>query len=158
MKNVEKSKSLLALDLGTHTGWAMKTLAGNVCSGVQSFKPGRFDGGGMRYLRFTRWLEEITAGVTHVVFEEVRRHVATDAAHVYGGLMAHLTAFCEENKIPYEGVPVGTIKKNATGKGNADKAAMIAAMKAKGFNPKDDNEADALALLLYARELMAGEG
>lgn len=144
--------SILALDLGTSCGWALLTLAGKTCSGVQSFKPGRFDGGGMRYLRFTRWLEEITAGVDRVVFEEVRRHVATDAAHVYGGLMAHLTAFCEAHGIPYEGVPVGTIKKFATGKGNADKAAMIAAARARGFDPKDDNEADALALLHFVVE------
>jgi Holliday junction resolvasome RuvABC endonuclease subunit len=35
-------------------------------------------------------------------------------------------------------------------KGNADKAAVIAAVKALGFDPADDNEADALALLHWA--------
>jgi Holliday junction resolvasome RuvABC endonuclease subunit len=47
---------------------------------------------------------------------------------------------------------VGTIKKHATGKGNAGKQAVIAAMQAKGYHPKDDNEADALALLTWAME------
>ena len=47
-------------------------------------------------------------------------------------------------------MPVGTIKKHATGKGNADKAAMVAAMHALGHAPADDNEADALALLYWA--------
>jgi Holliday junction resolvasome RuvABC endonuclease subunit len=47
-------------------------------------------------------------------------------------------------------VPVGTIKRHIAGKGNADKAAVIAAVKALGFDPQDDNEADALALLLWA--------
>ena len=47
-------------------------------------------------------------------------------------------------------VPVGTIKRHVTGKGNADKQAVIAAVKALGFNPADDNEADALALLNWA--------
>jgi Holliday junction resolvasome RuvABC endonuclease subunit len=84
------------------------------------------------------------------VFEEVRRHLSTDSAHVYGGLLATLTAWAELKAIPYEGVPVGTIKRYATGKGNADKAAVIAAMQARGFHPADDNEADALALLLWA--------
>ena len=56
----------------------------------------------------------------------------------------------------YEGVPVGTIKRFATGRGNADKAAMVAAMKARGFNPADDNEADALAILLWAIETRGG--
>jgi Holliday junction resolvasome RuvABC endonuclease subunit len=58
--------------------------------------------------------------------------------------------------VPYQGVPVGTIKKHATGKGNANKAAMIAATKAKGFNPADDNEADAIAILLWAIETRGG--
>jgi Holliday junction resolvasome RuvABC endonuclease subunit len=61
--------------------------------------------------------------------------------------MAHLTAWAENRKIPYSGVPVGTIKKHATGKGNANKEAMIAAAVAMGYRPADDNEADALALL-----------
>ncbi len=141
--------AILALDLGTTTGWAMRQ-NGATTSGAQSFKPGRFDGGGMRYLRFTRWLDEMaTNGLAGVWFEEVRRHAGTDAAHVYGGLMATLTAWCELRGIPYEGVPVGTIKKHATGKGNANKDAMIAAAVARGFAPADDNEADALALLHF---------
>ena len=43
-----------------------------------------------------------------------------------------------------------------TGKGNADKAAVIAAMRARGFRPADDNEADALALLLWATSSTGG--
>ena len=58
--------------------------------------------------------------------------------------------------IPYEGVPVGTIKRHATGKGNANKAAMIAAAKARGFSPADDNEADAIAILHWAIETQGG--
>ena len=52
----------------------------------------------------------------------------------------------------YQGVPVGTIKKHATGKGNAGKGDVIAAMRAKGHPVTDDNEADALALLHWAIE------
>ena len=48
------------------------------------------------------------------------------------------------------GVPVGTIKRHATGKGNANKDAMIAAVRSWGYTPVDDNEADALALLHWA--------
>jgi Holliday junction resolvasome RuvABC endonuclease subunit len=47
-------------------------------------------------------------------------------------------------------VPVGTIKRHVAGKGNADKEAVIAAVRTRGFDPKDDNEADALALLDWA--------
>lgn len=144
---------ILALDLGTKTGWAL--LSGSeTFSGVWTYKPGRFEGGGMIWLRFHRFLDELHDNdpIDLIVFEEVRRHLGVDAAHKYGGFLAHLAAFCDARSIPYQGVPVGTIKKHATGKGNADKAAMIDAARARGFNPKDDNEADALALLDYARQ------
>lgn len=145
--------TILALDLGTTTGWALTSRDGLIASGSESFKPQRFEGGGMRYLRFKRWLTEIklcAGGIDAVFLEEVRRHVGVDAAHAYGGFLATLTAWCEHHQIPYQGVPVGTIKKHATGKGNAGKAEMIAAAKARGFTPIDDNEADALALLDWA--------
>ena len=86
----------------------------------------------------------------------MRRHAGTDAAHVYGGLIATLTAWCELRGMPYQGVPVGTIKRHATGKGNANKQTMIAAMRARGFEPADDNEADAIAILLWAIETRGG--
>jgi Holliday junction resolvasome RuvABC endonuclease subunit len=91
-----------------------------------------------------------------VYFEEVRRHAGTDAAHIYGGFLASLTAWCEQNRIPYEGVPVGTIKRHVSGKGNADKAAVISAVRSRGFNPADDNEADAIAILLWAIDTRGG--
>ncbi len=146
------TETILALDLGTHTGWALRHLDGTITSGTVHFQSHRFEGGGMRYLRFKRWLSELlTSGdISEVYFEEVRRHAGVDAAHAYGGFLAHLTAWCEHRNIPYQGVPVGTIKKHATGKGNAGKAEMIAAARARGFNPQDDNEADALALLAWA--------
>ncbi|MBN4688608.1 hypothetical protein, partial [Escherichia coli] len=84
---------------------------------------------------------------------EVRRHVSTDAAHAYGGFLATLTAWCEHHGVPYQGVPVGTIKKHVTGKGNASKDEMMVAMRARGYQPADDNEADALALLHWALPL-----
>ena len=151
----ENITCLLALDLGTQTGWAMRSRDDSVISGSESFRPGRFEGGGMRFLRFKRWLTEIkhsADGIDAVYFEEVRRHAGVDAAHAYGGFLAHLTAWCEHHQIPYQGVPVGTIKKHATGRGNAGKDEVIAAMRVKGFHPTDDNEADALAILQWALE------
>ena len=144
---------ILALDLGQRTGWAVRNRDGAIASGVYEFRPGRFEGGGMIWLRFRGWLQELdgtSGGVGVVVFEEVRRHLGTTAAHAFGGYLAHLTAWAEANRIPYQGVPVGTIKRHIAGKGNADKQAVIAAVKLLGFNPTDDNEADALALLNWA--------
>ena len=137
----------IAFDLGTTTGWA--AINGSVQSGVLKLKGGRFEGGGMRFMRFNQHLVEMINYIRPewVVFEEVRRHAGTDAAHIYGGLMATLTAECERLRVPYEGVPVGTIKKFWTGSGNAPKEAMMAAARSKGFKVVDDNEADAIALL-----------
>ena len=86
----------------------------------------------------------------------IRDSLGTDAAHIYGGLLAVLTSWGEEAGIAYQGVPVGTIKRFIADKGNADKAAVIAAVRAKGFAPADDNEADAIAILLWAIETRGG--
>ncbi|MGO4917359.1 crossover junction endodeoxyribonuclease RuvC [Pseudogemmobacter sp. W21_MBD1_M6] len=153
------TKTILALDLGTTTGWAVRGYDSLITSGTVCFKPRRYDGGGMRYLRFTNWLTEIdrlSGPIEAIYFEEVRRHVGTDAAHVFGGLLAVLTSWGELRGVPYQGVPVGTIKFHATGKGNANKDAMIAAVRARGFDPADDNEADAIAILLWALETNGG--
>jgi Holliday junction resolvasome RuvABC endonuclease subunit len=153
------TKSVLAVDLGAKTGWALAGADQAITSGTVEFKNDRWQGGGMRFLRFKHWLTEIkqmAGGLDAVFVEEVRRHAGVDAAHAYGGYLAHVTAWCEHHQIPYEAVPVGTIKRYATGKGNANKAAMIDAMRARGFDPADDNEADALAVLGWAMEHRMG--
>jgi hypothetical protein len=135
-------KKVLCLDLGTKMGWASPYGSGTV-----SFANGRFEGGGMRFLKFRKWILDAIAcmgGIDAVYFEEVAAHKGTAASHVYGGFMATLTALCEEVGIPYGGVPVGTIKKHATGKGNSNKEKMMAAYRLKfGVDPQDDNETDA---------------
>lgn len=154
-------RRLLALDLGTRTGWAVLPASGRIASGVAEFRPSRFEGAGMAFLRFERFLAdaaEASGPFDTVLFEEVRAHAGTIAAQVYGGFLAHLTAWCERTGTPYLGVPVATIKRHATGKGNAGKADVIRAVRARGFAPKDDNEADALALLDYAIASNLGAG
>lgn len=149
--------NILSLDLGTHYGWAC-TVSGEIHSGHMKSKVSRFEGGGMRFMVFRKHLNTIRNQVMNtyidaVYFEEVRRHKGVDAAHVYGGFLAVLTAWCEDNSIPYAGVPVGTIKKHATGNGGASKnMVMNAVSKRLGKDVTDDNEADALALLYYAME------
>ncbi len=114
----------------------------------------------MRYLQFKKWLTEAkhnASGFDAVFFEEVRRHQRAGqtssnvtAAQVYGGFLATLTAWCEHHDIPYQGVPVGTIKNHATGRGNCGKTEMIAAAEKLGFTPKNDDEADAIHILDWA--------
>ena len=151
--------SILALDLGSTTGWAIRNDRCRILHGTAAFRPTRFEGGGMRYLRFERWLNDtlkVVGGIDAVYFEAVRRHLGTDASHIYGGFLAGLTAWCEQQGIPYSGVPVGTWKRHVCGKGNAAKKDVTDAICARGFEPADDNEADAIAILLWAIETRGG--
>lgn len=166
--------TILALDLGTKTGYALAKNGKRIISGMRDGASDRFSGGGMRYLKFRKWLSEMNENqhVDIVFYEEVRAHMApkakgkkgggsmlVDAAHAYGGFLAILTAWCEENKIPYEGLPVGSIKKRATGKGNASKELVKKAMLGHWglASVEDDNESDALAILLLGLDLMPAD-
>ena len=141
--------NILALDLGTTMGWA-GIENGKVSSGSVNFKPNHFDSAGCRFSRFTRWLNENHRSTfDEVVYEAVRGHKGTIAGQTYGGFMATLQMWCDAQGLPYEGVDVGTIKKFATGSGNASKLSMIEAMEKRGHRLKDDNQADALALLYW---------
>lgn len=142
--------SVLALDLGTTTGFALRADAcGSVVSGSWKFAPKRHEDAGMRFVRFRTTLDDMhkASGIKTIYFEEVRRHAGTTAAHIYGGFMAVLKAWCVDHSVSYQSVPVGEIKKFWTGKGNASKEMMIAEAQRRGHEPEDDNEADALAIL-----------
>ncbi|MBF0590381.1 MAG: hypothetical protein HQL53_14765, partial [Magnetococcales bacterium] len=87
-------QTVLALDLGSKTGWALCQHDGQIISGIESFRNDRWSGGGMRFLRFKRWLTELknsVDGLSEIYFEEVRRHIGVDAAHAYGGWLATLS-------------------------------------------------------------------
>jgi Holliday junction resolvasome RuvABC endonuclease subunit len=149
--------SVLALDLGTKMGFAI-VKGGVITSGTRKLHHNR-SASGARFLDFRNWLIVTidTCGIDRVYFERVYAHKGTDAAHVYGGFMYTLAAVCVEKKILCVGIPVGTIKKFATGSGNATKEEMIAAARSRGFNPIDDNEADALAILLAGLNALSSQ-
>ena len=44
---------ILALDLGTTTGWALRSIDGSITSGTAEFRLDRWQSGGMRFLRFS---------------------------------------------------------------------------------------------------------
>jgi len=141
---------ILSIDIGTTTGWCLSAHGARL-SGSLDLRGERHEGAGMRFVRFRAWLIEMHAKVPlkAVFYEDVQAHKGHYAGQVYAGLRAVLMVFCEENSIPYAGVGVGKIKQFATGKGNAGKPQMMAAVRKHGFSPIDDNEADAIALSLY---------
>ncbi|MBF0400751.1 MAG: hypothetical protein HQL80_07040 [Magnetococcales bacterium] len=153
-KGIPGKGTILTLDLGTKTGWAI-LIDGKVISGSQEWKKaGRTESPGRPFARFRRWLDEVKTSndIRTIYYEEVRRHLGTTAGQVYGGYKFTLLSWADENAVEYESVPVGSIKIHTTGKGNAGKSAMIAAMEAKGHKPMDDNEADALAILYWVMD------
>ena len=148
-----RAPNILAIDLGTQTGWAIVSGFGSIRSGSRSFKLARDEAPGLAFWRFARWLTELedqVQGFDAVYYEAVFAHKGTIAAHKYGAFEGQLLSWCAGRDIPVQGVAVGTIKKHATGIGYAGKQAVIDAMCALGFDPSDDNEADALALLQWA--------
>lgn len=140
--------NVLGLDLATKCGFALidtNTPEYNLTySGVLKLpsKPT-----GSRYSKFQMWLHDTLAisKVDYIAFEDVKRHVGTQAAHVYGGLKAivELEAYrADIELLPYG---VGTIKKSATGGGRASKDEMVsAALERYRVACSDDNEADAI--------------
>ena len=138
--------SMIFIDPGTTCGFAVGS-PGAVVYGEFDLSRTRFDAWAMTPIKLKRQLESMhkAVGFTHVGYEQVRRHMSTDAAHLYGALVAAIQEFCLAKNIPFESVGVGTLKKFWTGKGNAKKPDMITAARARGFEPDTDNEADALA-------------
>lgn len=138
---------VLAIDPGTSCGWAVRHAAASWDSGVWDLAPRRHEGGGMRFLRLRAYLREVLDRFPPdlVAYEEVRMHRGVDAAHIYGGIVAVVVEECEARKLPYASIHYATAKRTATGKGNADKSAMVAAAAARWprAEPYDDNEADA---------------
>lgn len=138
-----KKENILALDVATTTGFA--TSAG---SGVWKFTPKKDESRGMRLLRFQSKLREMKElmNLKIIVFESAVSY-GKFPNMVGAELIGVLKLFCEENEINYASYTPSEIKKFATGKGNADKDAMVSTARLRwNMQSFDDNEADALAI------------
>ena len=157
--------AILALDLGMRTGYAIRE-NGRVESGVQVFDVKRGESPGMRYLRFNRWLADVchagldavfgrdALAVGFIVYEQTH-HRGGAATEVAAGFATRAQEFCARHGLEHAAVHTATLKKFATGRGNAKKPEMIAAAQARfGYPVADDNEADALWLLAYAETVI----
>lgn len=157
------NRNILALDLATRTGWAIATRDGRILSGCESFVPRASWDPGQRGLRFKAWLQELVhqRGIHAIAYEMVVRHGPQNmaaTAHLYGLLEGLMWMTASTRQIPVDGVQPSLVKKTWTGSGRADKAAMIAEARRRGFRPSDDNEADALGILEWAVMQETGGG
>lgn len=143
------NQNVLALDLATKTGWAVRLRDGSIEHGVFNTAPPKGSHSGQRFINFRTHLQALIEKYdAHVVvYEDVRNHVGVTAAHIHGGLKAITFMVCAYQNIELRYHGVGQIKKHWTGKGNAKKDEMIAEAVKRGYKPQDDNVADALAIL-----------
>lgn len=149
--------TILALDLGTATGFALAG-PGVFVSGEWKLKERRNQSSEYRYINLRNNLDTLFAAqpFDQIWYEAVHGHKGVDAAHWWGGFRATVQMWCADRGIPFNSAGVGQIKKHATGKGNASKDEMIAAARAYGYNVPDngDNEADAISLARLALDQM----
>lgn len=147
---------ILALDMATKCGWALQserlTTTDTVVSGVAQFGKRARDGDGDRLLRFFTWLSGIAAYYgtpSRVVYEQAHGgYRGRQAQHLAAQYEAVLLLWCARADVQVSGVSQNTLKKLAGGHAWVEKSAVIAAVRSLGFKPQDDNEADAIALLL----------
>jgi len=141
---------VLAIDPGSTCGFAVGCDALVATSGTWDLTPRRGESPGVRYLRLRARLNDVLAGYPDlklVVYEQAH-HRGGAATEYAAGVATDIQSWCAEHGIEHATLHSATVKKHATGKGNAKKPALIAAALARfGRRMPDDNEADALWLL-----------
>lgn len=148
-QQMSSSMKILALDLATRTGWAHS----DGPSGVQDFSLKRGESSGMLFLKFRGWLDRVYSDAEFELVAYEQPHLRGGyATELLAGMVGILLAWAVENGVEYAMRHSGEIKRHATGKGNANKEQMIEAARKIGWNPEDDNEADALWLLDLVQE------
>lgn len=139
---------VIGLDLGMNCGYCVRSATGERVYGTFDLDHDKStESPGMRLIRFDCLLKQLiwTYKPAFVAFELVRQqHKSSDASHWYGSFLGQLLRTCVECNVDHTGMEVTSLKKFATGKGNAKKDAMLQAAKDKlGLTTKDDNAADA---------------
>lgn len=148
---------ILALDFGGDTGWAVGADRAEQ-SGTWDVRPRRGESPGMRYIHLRRRLNEVRAAFPDlrvVVYEQAHQRGGHATEYAVGCATA-MQAWCAEHGLEFAPVHGSKLKKWATGKGNVGKPRMVAEAKRRGYDPRDDNEADAILLLLHAAEELSG--
>lgn len=139
---------ILALDPATTTGYASDKGSGILRLGIvgKTERPEKL-------LKFYNYLHDTVKkeGITHIVYERPGgSHYNSLVSHA--SLEAMILLVCQMKGLYYLGYSASEIKKFITGKGNASKDEVIASVKELGYDPFDDNEADAIAIFLLAKK------
>jgi hypothetical protein len=165
---------VLGLDFGTTCGYCFSYLPApdfdpntlDMYMGVLDLSSGSYDSGALRLVRLRQFL--MIAQPAMIFYEDVKYTPpgmggmspqaiiarAATSMEFLGSLRGVVAEFSESHNIPSTGVPIGVIKKRATGKGNANKQMMVEALNAHfsiAVDPESEeaaNVADATFALL----------
>lgn len=168
------AKVALGLDLGLSLGYAyalyspyeLRWYIFSSAIGSLQLDKGKTETGFTAFLRLMAFLDIINP--SYIFYEEVRftpdvktyggkspsivvSRVAT-SAEIIGALRQTVLIWANEHGVPTVGVPIGEIKKVATGSGKATKEDIIEACNERfgtEFGPQDSDAADA-AFVLYS--------
>lgn len=141
--------NILALDQATKTGWAT-----NTSSGVWNLKPNRGESEGMRVVRFKAKVKELIEleNIGLIAYERPAGRFKSSIM-VSSEMVGVLKDLCIEKNVELACYSASEIKKFATGKGNANKDAMVKAAQEKfKIDIIDDNHADSLWILELAKK------
>ena len=138
--------TILALDLGNHFGYALMK-DGEVQSGHVKHKE-------KNELQFFTWLNNfVIHGHPACIVYEFAAWQQGKAREIWGGMLGITKLVSQRYEIELLPVPVKTIKLHITGRGGASKEDMIYHVNERGYDVDDDNEADAIGILLTALEM-----
>lgn len=148
--------AVLALDLGGKTGYALRhgenTVSGRWNVGPPARKKGEpKEPWRDRFQRFRDKLLEVqnsTGLLSAIVYERVEHHNGVAAAHCYAGYRLTLLNYAAQFSVPVYDFTSTQWKSLATGTGGGRKAGSLATVRALGYEPIDDNESDAICLLI----------
>ena len=150
--------TLLALDLGTCSGWACAVPGCEPVYGHVWLPSDRGDGA--FFNRFRQWLlDHITVHAPRLIVYEAPL-ITASATHIKTamrliGLAAHTIECAYAREVRAEPANNATVKKFVTDNGRAKKPAVMDAIRDMGWTPENDNVADALAVLLWAKSKWA---
>lgn len=122
---------ILAIDLATNLGVSLlhcpDTTPPNLKYQAMSVERARY---GMQFDAYYDYISALLVDTKCdlVVYEDVKRHSSTAACHMFGFYRGALQQLCHAQAVPCIGIGVGTIKKAVSGKGNATKQEVAAAV------------------------------
>jgi len=141
---------ILALDIASKTGWAVIDENGKIIrSGTEVFKDKER---GAKLSSFMSWLSLVCSTYSPSCIIAEKPFFRGSGTRLLMPMVGIAELMASRSKAAFLEVSNVTIKKHLTGNARAEKEEMIKAIQDKGYSPTDDNEADAIALALYAFE------